>query len=666
MKNKIILGIDTGGTHTDAVVYNSVSQQILVSTKTETNHNDLSLSISRIFDDIGHLNWAGGLQAIDQIHLSTTLATNAITEGQSTRVGLILIGYDEEHALVGEMANRLPLAKLFFVAGGHDYYGQEVVPLNEEALLQGIDRLKGKVSGWAVSSMFSVKNPAHEIRAEELIRSISTKPVTLGRDLTGQLDALRRAATAALNAGLVIIINRLLDAVKLSAKRSGLSRARLMVVKGDGSLVSEDWARKKPIETVVSGPAASLVGAKVLVDGFLSPEEKNLWVVDVGGTTTDMALVKDGLPAVNANGAKIGQWETMTVAVETSTIGLGGDSLTRLDNDGLVIMGPRRVLPLCRLARQSPQILKILQVQCYERTPLSQAGCFFFPGLPPDGDLGPDEQLLINALTDQSPLALSSYLRIIAQAGEQFKGLDSLHHPSIMISAFTPTDAMSILGLYKEGTQEAAILGAEIIGRRLKKSAKQVARMILDEFGRKLAQEIISYGFHRDGLTFNPKEFTTEGILGGTLGRRPHGNMQITVRSLDTVVLLGAPVNTLLPFLSKYLAGRILVPPCYDAASAAGAAASPIYLSRQVEIHNLPSFSGFRLFLPDEMVDGDSVDELVGIAEMRMGKYMRNLAHLAGATNPITTISRDDRKLSMGEDTMHLGTTLTLTVKEST
>ena len=666
MAKKLILGIDTGGTHTDAVVFDPVARNVLASTKAETTHHDLSLGINQVLERLGSLKWAGGLEAVERIHLSTTLATNAIAENLSNRIGLLLIGYDSEQAGVREMTARLPLVEPVFIDGGHDYYGREERPLDEEAVTAAAARLENSVSGWAVSSLFSVKNPGHELRTAELIKTVSTKPVTMGRDLTGQLDAVRRAATAALNAGLVVIIRRLLDAVKLSAAQAGLGAARLLVVKGDGSLVSEDWARERPIETVVSGPAASLVGARVLAQGLLSAEEKNLWVMDVGGTTTDLALVKDGLPAVNSDGARIGSWETMTVAVENRTTGLGGDSLVRFERDGRIVIGPRRVVPLCRLADRWPDALKNLQTQKYERTPASQAGCFFLPGLPPEPGMNPDEHLICEALTRETPLSLARFAAQAFREGHSFSGIDALHHPAVQIAAFTPTDAMSILGLYKGGVREAAVVGAEIMGRRQKFSADQMARMVLDEFARRMAEEIIGYSFQRQGLTVDPAEFGATGLLGEAFGRRQSGEMEISVRSLNTIILLGAPVSVLMPFLGKYLAGRIIVPPCFDAASAAGAAASPIYLKRRVEIHALPSFSGYRLFLPDKMVDGESVDELAEIASKEMTEHMRHLALMAGASRPVVTVSREERQVSTGEEEFYLGASLTFTVKDDT
>jgi N-methylhydantoinase A/oxoprolinase/acetone carboxylase beta subunit len=305
-------------------------------------------------------------------------------------VELIMIGYDVDHEAVRVVASRLPMAETAFVAGGHDYFGREAAELDEVAVKEAAANLADQVSGWAVSGMFSVKNPDHELRAAAIIKSISDKPVTMGRDLTGQYDAVRRVATAALNAGLVVIINNLLDAVRRAADQAGFE-ARLMVVKGDGSLVSEEWARGKPIETVVSWPAASALGVGVLGRGLLQTAEENVWVMDVGGTTTDLAYLKKGRPVISRDGARIGPWSTMTAAVETRTRGLGGDSLVALSSGTAEIsLGPRRVLPLCRLAQKWPETLTTLQSQKSGGAPATLGGVFFLPGTAERQGLSPD------------------------------------------------------------------------------------------------------------------------------------------------------------------------------------------------------------------------------------------------------------------------------------
>jgi N-methylhydantoinase A/oxoprolinase/acetone carboxylase beta subunit len=154
-----------------------------------------------------------------------------------------------------------------------------------------------------------------------------------------------------LNARLVGTIHHLIDATE-SLLRARSIVAPVMVVKGDGSLISVAEARRKPVETILSGPAASVVGASYLT-GL-----RNAFVSDIGGTTTDLALLRDGRPRLDEDGAKVGGWSTMVEAVAMHTIGLGGDSEIRQDREspGLrLLLGPRRVIPVSLLAEQFPQ-----------------------------------------------------------------------------------------------------------------------------------------------------------------------------------------------------------------------------------------------------------------------------------------------------------------------
>jgi len=660
---KYYLGIDTGGTNTDAVVFDPQTRAVVISAKAETTHHDLVIGIYEVLDKLKNLKWEGGLESIERIHLSTTLATNSIAESLGRRVGLVLMGYDQDQEQVRQLVSNLPNVIPVFAAGRHDYYGREEEDLDEQAVRAAGERYDRQVSGWAVSGFFSVKNPNHEIAAAKILKAISNKPVTLGRELTGRLDAVRRAATAALNAGLVVIIGQLLDAVRTAAAKSGLGHCRLMVVKGDGSLVSEEWAREKPIETVVSGPAAGLVGARLLARGFLSPAERNLWVLDVGGTTSDLALIRDGLPAVNPNGAKVGDWETMTMAVETRTRGLGGDSLVTLGSQGSITLGPRRVLPLCRLVQHWPKTLETLRYQRSSGVSSTVGGHFFLPGVPPEPGLNEDELAVLEALKRQTPYSMAQFAEEAFEGNHHFIGLRGLEHPSIMISAFTPTDAMMILGLYSGGNREAAELGALILGRHQQISPEKLARLVLEEFGRIMAQEIVSHGFELDGVAYDPTDFSEKGVFGAALNRRQDGNIDLKFQTRDTVVLLGAPVGVLSPFLAKNLTARILIPPVFEVASAVGAAASPVHLSRRVEIHSLPNFVGFRLFLPDRVIDGRNVNALARMATGFMDEHMRYLADLAGAGQIIVNVDREDRLAALNDGSLlNLGATLTFTV----
>lgn len=193
MAGKLFLGIDTGGTHTDAVVFDPLGRAVLAAAKAMTTHHDLSLGISEVLVRLMEKKWPGGPERIERINLSTTLATNSVAEGQGSPVGLIMIGYDSGHDLVLSLVSRLPSVTTRFFSGGHDFYGREVAVIDEEAMRASVEALEPKVGGWAVSSMFAIKNPEHELKAASIIQSLSQKPITLARDLTGQYDAVRRA-----------------------------------------------------------------------------------------------------------------------------------------------------------------------------------------------------------------------------------------------------------------------------------------------------------------------------------------------------------------------------------------------------------------------------------------------------------------------------------------
>src|SRR5262249_57514246 len=167
--------------------------------------------------------------------------------------------------------------------------GDEQAPLDVPALEAAIQAHAPNVAAFAVSGFFSVRNPAHELAARALIGRLTGKPVSGGRELTSKLDAPRRALTTALNARLIPQLQQLIRAVEgLMAEKD--VRVPLMVVKGDGSLVSAEFALARPVETILSGPAASVVGARHLAG------EEDVVVADMGGTTTDIALLTRGLP----------------------------------------------------------------------------------------------------------------------------------------------------------------------------------------------------------------------------------------------------------------------------------------------------------------------------------------------------------------------------------
>jgi N-methylhydantoinase A/oxoprolinase/acetone carboxylase beta subunit len=336
------LGIDTGGTYTDAVLVDD-EQKIVAAAKCLTTRHDLTLGIQHALDQLP----AASLQQVVLVALSTTLSTNAVVEGRGAPVGVLLSGYDDQQLARSGLLDIFDADLVVAVAGGHDATGAEAAALDVGRAGEAIRRLANKVSAFAISSLFGVRNPEHEIRLRELVSELCAKPVTCGHELVSDLDAPRRALTVALNARMVPIIHELIIAVQGIMRDCGID-APLMMVKGDGSLINTDTALKHPVGTVLSGPAASVIGACALSGAG------NAIIADMGGTTTDIAVITNGLPELGSDGVRIGDWKPMVEAVRVISIGLGGDSEVRFNGATGIQLGPRRVVPLSLLANQYP------------------------------------------------------------------------------------------------------------------------------------------------------------------------------------------------------------------------------------------------------------------------------------------------------------------------
>mgnify|MGYP002381938021 CR=1 FL=1 len=354
MSGHLLLGIDTGGTFTDAVLYDEAARTVVASAKSPTTHDDLSIGVVGAISAVLRRSCVDP-SVVDLVSLSTTLATNALVEGRGGRVGAVVIGFDADVLGRAGLDAALGGDPVLLVTGGHDAHGGEVARFDPTALGAALaaSGWAERVEGVAVVSQFSVRNPSHEIAAMRVVREVTGLPVTCSHLLSAGLNGPKRLVTAILNARLTGLIAALVGTVERSMAALGVE-APLMVVRGDGSLVSAAFVRERPIETILSGPAASIVGAAHLTG--LS----DAVVSDIGGTTTDIAILRDGTPRISDEGAKVGGHATMVRAVAMHTHGLGGDSEVRHDDRAVgcrLVLGPRRVIPICSLATTRPDLV---------------------------------------------------------------------------------------------------------------------------------------------------------------------------------------------------------------------------------------------------------------------------------------------------------------------
>lgn len=330
---KYAIGIDTGGTYTDAVLLNIEKRgadRVERKAKAVTTHHKLEIGIRKSIESL-RLTETEILQ-IEKIVLSTTLATNAIIEGKTSNVGLISIG----HRPKGEIAATL----IKDIEGEINIKGRIIVDINEEEVRKAVNFMKHNVSAIGISGAASTRNPILEQKAKKIAEEICEIPVVCGHEIVNELGFLERTNTALLNAGLLHIIAGFINAIDNVIRSYGIV-APVFVVKGDGSVAKLESVRKIPIDTVLSGPAASMIGA-INLTGL-----ENAIVADMGGTTTDIGIVKQKRVELSHNGATVGKWKIRVKSAKLHTFGLGGDSHIRNEN-GFVKIGPRRVLPTCR------------------------------------------------------------------------------------------------------------------------------------------------------------------------------------------------------------------------------------------------------------------------------------------------------------------------------
>lgn len=633
----LVLGMDAGGTFTDMVLYDQRKKSIVGQSKVPTLHGDLSKTIAEGLDII---LTDGVAEKIGGINLATTFATNAVIEGKLRPAGLILIGYK---SIVIENffrnGNDLGTDKFFMVEGGHDLDGEEQMPLDEIALMKQAEKLRPEVEAFAISGYFSTRNPEHEIRALQKIKERwPDMPITCGHEITSELNAPVRAATATLNAGLIPVVMDLFLSFSKVCRDRGLN-APMNVVRGDGSLVGEDWAKLHPIEMILSGPAASAVGAKFLTS--MSKLNCPSWVVDIGGTTTDIIpLHADGLPKINKMGACVGKYRTLIRAIDIYTFGQGGDSKVYTDKDSNILVGPKRIVPICVAASQFPHIEKELAVKI--ESEFSQLPLFIMQGI----RMAPQESLdqKLQSYVSKKPHMVSDL-----NQSEEFGYFTSNRLERLMsadyisLAGFTPTDAMHVLGLFQRWNKNASESAAEIIGEQIGISAKEVAELTLN----KVAVNIALCVFRKSCSQFFGK-FQDGGeaelLLRVALSQTDTNFATINLNLNAAIIGIGAPSSILMPEVGRLLNQEVLLPQRAEVAGAVGAATGAFDLNYSVLI-TVKEYKGFRVHHWQGITDYSDLEEAVSAARELTIPWLKERSIKAGAVSPNVKFERKDVKL---------------------
>ncbi|NMB17736.1 MAG: hydantoinase/oxoprolinase family protein [Firmicutes bacterium] len=330
-----IIGIDVGGTNTDATFIHH--GQVVGMAKVPTDHEELIESTKQALDEI--MAYYSGSQPV-QLHLSTTLSTNAIIEGTGATTAVL--------GMPGPGVNlaALDLGFPFFPVQGYiDHRGREVAGLDEgEVLAAAREARSSGAEALAIAGKFSHRNPVQEQQAAAIVdgSGLGFGNVTLGHRLSGRANFPRRMVTAYLNsrvAGVQTQFGHMIENLLATGKYRAIQE--VLILKADGGTMFLPESCLRPVETILSGPAASIMGAQAL---SRHPRE-NAVIVDIGGTTTDIAVIVTGEPLYQRGGADIAGYQTLVPALFTRSIGLGGDSEIHAqvrEGNAYFVLGPKR------------------------------------------------------------------------------------------------------------------------------------------------------------------------------------------------------------------------------------------------------------------------------------------------------------------------------------
>jgi N-methylhydantoinase A/oxoprolinase/acetone carboxylase beta subunit len=343
---KMLIGIDVGGTTTDAVIVDG--NKVVKTAYVPTDHDNLLKCLLGALDEL-----VAGVDTakVERVVLSTTLITNMIAEGKTDPVALVLIPGP------GTNPKDYNLGESIILDGAIDFRGSEIDQLREAQIRDAASQIKDKgLSRVAVVGKFCQRNHSHELKAGEILAAgLPEAHIELGHKVSGQLNFPRRAATTMLTAATKEKYGQFARDVAAALKERKIT-APVYILKADGGTLPLDRSLAMPVETIFSGPAASIMGVMALT----APGQTSV-VVDIGGTTTDLALILSGKPLLSAKGARVDSMLTHVRAFAVKSVAIGGDSAVAV-NGGSLTVGPHRDGPPMCMGGSCPTPTDALRV----------------------------------------------------------------------------------------------------------------------------------------------------------------------------------------------------------------------------------------------------------------------------------------------------------------
>ncbi len=578
------IGIDTGGTYTDAVIYDFETRSVLAKGKAPTTKENLSIGIGQALDALPRELFGG----VGLVALSTTLATNACVENKGGRAKLILMGTSDGvlEWLDSKKSYGLNREDILCLDTRCSFDGQVIDEPDWAQILAEHGPWLADASALSVAEFAALRNGAVcEKNARTILEEKLGLPVVTAHELAAGLNLMERGATAQLNARLLPVIAEFMAAVEQAMAERGLD-VKAMVVRSDGSLMVDRLSQIRPVETILSGPASSVLGGRGLVD---SPD---CLIVDMGGTTTDISIVEENLPAMTSS-IRIGGWKTQIKGVLIHTFGLGGDSRV-LVCEGKVSLDERRVMPLCAAASRWPEIKGQLEALLKRgRTHHQPLYEFLYLLREPAGTgrYTPSELDLIGELRKGPVMLGGNRVDVYNLTCERLET-----EGVVMRCGLTPTDIMHLRGDFSRFDTEASRLAVRYllsIHPRYEddeRSLEAFCEEVYDKVCQKLYENIVRIHLgHRypnllesgmgEQLDFLISESWTQ-----RHDRKKAPFFAYDFRSAAPLVGIGAPTHIFLPRVAEALGTECLIPEHAEVANAVGAIIADVSARAEVKV----------------------------------------------------------------------------------
>ena len=658
------LGIDTGGTCTDAVLWDLEKREILASAKALTTKEDLKVGIEAALSQLPEDLTRQCVRAA----ISTTLATNACVEGKGGRGKLILIGADEgafrdTRASYGiEDPSDVLLVPCRLVPET-----ERCTPPDWDAFRRQLGAFLSSCDCVSIVQLYSAELlGCFEKEAAKIVKEFRDIPVICGHTLFPDRNIFRRGAGALLNARLIPVLHEFLIAIREVLTRRGMD-IPVTIVRSDGSQMSEAFAGERPVETLLSGPAASVIGAVELA------RSENALIVDMGGTTTDVSIVKEEEPEMTDKGVCIGHWKTFVKGLYVETFGLGGDTAIHYELSHGIRLEDYRVIPLCMLASRYPYVTEQLrELDESERIHGHFLHEFLTLVRQPREENGYSErELALCRALENGPLSLMNAAKA---AGAEIYNLNTQHLEAdgvVLRAGLTPTDIMHIRGDYRAFDGAASEYAASYVRKGSGiSSVKKLCDSVYDAVTRRLYKNLLGILLKSQIPAFageTPGEELSK-YLDVCYEMAKSGEMNTAFFAPSFAVRadligVGAPAHVFLPRAAKLLQMRCIIPESAHVANAVGAIAGKITARVQIEVRGAGEWAGggFSVNTGEKIVYLDDHEEAVEYALREGERLAEGNVRSRGAAGPVR-IKKEVSRSEVTEELLSLWLSDTVTV----